>query len=815
MAHGVFGAAGYRASLGDDDQDDRHSHRLLPTPDPLPSDEDYDRGHSSDDEADFSSEDRAFDGDLEQADQMVGESGIVYGAEPIPREVTGVTQRPHRTNPINSTNRISRTNTTNRTDSAVDNDRRQNDHQQGDYRHSDSDKSDGGHSPESGSVPVGRLGGSDLYITPRLTFDLVPAQPLLSPEERHHPDENEPEPIRRLLAMYRFTRPADRAREFVRQAQAMEGYEPEGTFDSSFQAFSPVYSDMTVRQLKGYFAWRTCVRRGQYPPTSTSTVFVYIYELLNGVGVADTAEAYRKLKELKDHYADRLDAVVARYASDWLRDLVIAGNLKGDPVTEQFSKEIAADRTYAVLSRPQDYAESLIARAARSLGSYKASKSPLNHPVAVPQGSVSQESADNVRSDSVADTARLINTKNDPVTPDHGATGEEDKRIGDSSETPTLFDLALACVWKALLSSHVAAKGYFRSRVAAWKVTPVTLFRRAVYSDSDLADHPYETRRVAIDAVREYTRENGHWYLGHYEAVAGQKASMNDLLHEVDRIGRLVWHTGRPLKPRGFYPPYTQIIVKALTGLKHRLDRQEWEAAHPPVHVDLGRLTAIRQAAAGTRESLLTQEERDAEAEEARREAETARNQAEKNESEKNRAETQKHQEQQEGTQKENTGEAVRFLPAAAGARTDTEPVIGQFSQPTVTPVSSGTDVPSPEGASGRGQSQGVQPQGEESLLPTQNPEVGQNLGMGQSAGAGQSLSPDELFLLHALADGRPASAWKPTLLARHVLPSVLADSINTKLFDLVGDSVLETDENGDPVLIEDYLPDVKDFLRN
>lgn len=656
MAHGVFGAAGYRASLGDDDQNDG-------------------RGDRHDDRQDDRHDDQ-----VERADQMVGESGIVYGAEPIPREmIGGVRQEKQGDDAVRNGQpfgyRVGR-------GTGVPGSRSDGTHisdfGHGESGHGESSHSDRAHSPESGSVPVGRLGGSDLYITPRLTFDLVPAQPLLSPEERHHPAENEPEPIRRLLAMYRFTRPADRAREFVRQARAMEKYEPEGTFDSSFQAFSPVYSDMTVRQLKGYFAWRTCVRHGQYPPTSTSTVFVYIYELLNGVGVKDATEAYRKLKELKDRYADRLDAVVARYASDWLRDLVIAGNLKGDPVTEQFSRGIDADRTYAVLSRPQDDKDSLIARAARGLGSYKTSKSPLNRQVTVPQE--------------------------------------------DGDGTMTLFDLALACVWKALLSSHVAAKGYFRSRVAAWKVTPVTLFRRAVYFDRDLADHPYEARRVAIDAVREYTRENGHWYLGRYEAVDGQKAFMNALLHETDRIGRLVWHTGRPLKPRGFYPPYTKVVEETLVGLKHRLDRQEWEAAHPPVHVDLGRLTAIRQAAAGTRESLLTQEERDAEAEEARREA-------------------------QEQQQKQRTQESVKS------------------SQSTAT------------------------------------------------SGAVPSLSPDELFLLRALADGRPASAWKPTLLTHHVLPSVLADSINSKLFDLVGDSVLETDENGDPVLIEDYLPDVRDFL--
>ena len=41
---------------------------------------------------------------------------------------------------------------------------------------------------------------------------------------------------------------------------------------------------------------------------------------------------------------------------------------------------------------------------------------------------------------------------------------------------------------------------------------------------------------------------------------------------------------------------------------------------------------------------------------------------------------------------------------------------------------------------------------------------------------------------------------------------SLVVDSINEKLFDVVGDAVIEY-EGDDPVLVEDYLEDVREIL--
>lgn len=639
MGSGVFGAAGYRASLSSDDDSDNNLDN---------SEGDLDN--------DFESDSTNNDTDSSASrDSMIRESSIVYGAEPIYREMELA------------------------------------------------------HSP----VRVGKVGNSDLYITPELTFDLDPAQPHVSPEQRHQLAKNEPAEIRHLLGMFHFTAPRERAQEFIKEARYMENYELQGSFDASFHAFYPVYSDMTVRQLKGYFAWRTRVRRGEYPLTSSSAAFIYIYELINGIGVKNGVDAYAKLRDFRHYYADRYDANMERYLGWWMRDLVIAENLQGDPLAEQFGTKITADRSYAVLAHPDKATDLQIADALGTLGSYKSARSPL------------------------------------------------------MKLSASLYDCILTTAWKAVVSSHVTAKSYFHSRVATWKMTPVTLFQRAVYYDRDLADHPYETRRVHIDAAREYTRENGHWYCGSFEPVTGQRSYMNDFLHEVDRIGRHVWQTGRDLKPRGFYPSYTQVIEKALVGLKHTVDREQWEVAHPPVHVDLSQLTAIRTAAAWTRESLLTQEERDAEAEEAQREA----------------AEAQK--------------EATKARERASQAQKNASAVENETQQQAC------QQSPSPQFESSQSE-----------LSPSESFQT--ELSQPQSdQPPAQTLTDDELYLLRALVNHTPAARWKAHLLARHLLPSVLADSINDKLFDFVGDSVVETDDNGDLSLVFDYEADVNDFLAS
>ena len=57
-------------------------------------------------------------------------------------------------------------------------------------------------------------------------------------------------------------------------------------------------------------------------PVSTSFAYVYIYELLNGIGASSPQDAFAKLHDFWEAYRD-LDPSINRYVKTWLRDLVI------------------------------------------------------------------------------------------------------------------------------------------------------------------------------------------------------------------------------------------------------------------------------------------------------------------------------------------------------------------------------------------------------------------------------------------------------------------------------------------------------------
>ena len=72
-------------------------------------------------------------------------------------------------------------------------------------------------------------------------------------------------------------------------------------------------------------------------------------------------------------------------------------------------------------------------------------------------------------------------------------------------------------------------------------------------------------------------------------------------------------------------------------------------------------------------------------------------------------------------------------------------------------------------------------------------------------------LTADESELLQALLNGTDPS---PALKSRGVIPSVIADRLNDKLFDRFGDTVIEFDGDA-PSLVEDYRAELQELAEN
>ena len=83
-------------------------------------------------------------------------------------------------------------------------------------------------------------------------------------------------------------------------------------------------------------------------------------------------------------------------------------------------------------------------------------------------------------------------------------------------------------------------------------------------------------------------------------------------MHEVDREVRQSFHLERDLKPRKIEKHYLQAIKDGIK--EYQIEEQKLN--HPELEINLSQLSMIREDAADTRDSLLTEEELKAEQEE-------------------------------------------------------------------------------------------------------------------------------------------------------------------------------------------------------
>jgi len=106
---------------------------------------------------------------------------------------------------------------------------------------------------------------------------------------------------------------------FYRQAKFMEDFTDDHNGDAKFNMYFPYYQHMGYEYLRTYFTWRTKVRQGDILPTSLSYIFLYIYELLSGIGVDDPVDGLRRLVGIWDTFSDNHTAIEA-HMPKWFKD---------------------------------------------------------------------------------------------------------------------------------------------------------------------------------------------------------------------------------------------------------------------------------------------------------------------------------------------------------------------------------------------------------------------------------------------------------------------------------------------------------------
>ena len=336
---------------------------------------------------------------------------------------------------------------------------------------------------------------------------------------------------------------------FMKQGKLLAGYEDDYEFSGQVTCYYPTYQALTDRQLRGYFSWRTRLRHGDIRGTSLSFAFLYIYELINQIGVIDPLDGYRKLEHFLDVYG-RIDDGIQVYLARWMQDYVVYYEL--DPALLADTPQVIFDRSVMVLEHIREQEPDKIIWAVRQLAPkwLERSKFYAGH-----------------REDMDAVLVRVL------------------RRVSAHYD---------ARCKKSMAEQYFGPLGQRQAR----------LFDAAIFANP-LKRRNYE---YAVDRQWVYTCRNGLWYVLRRDTPPSFKGKFEALVKTVDAAMREAYGYGHPVKAEVDTKWIVKIIAEEIQAV---LDEKRANQAKK-VTIDYAQLGKIRQDAAVTREKLIVDEEMDA-----------------------------------------------------------------------------------------------------------------------------------------------------------------------------------------------------------
>lgn len=364
---------------------------------------------------------------------------------------------------------------------------------------------------------------------------------------------------------------------FYRQGLLMADFEDDCPYNGTFKSYFPTYNAMSDRQLRGYFTWRAQVRRGNIEETSTSFAFLYLYELICGIGVDNPRDGYDKIKAFWDAYR-AFEPGIDRFARVWLQDYAVFHEL--DPKLLRDSKTVAFDNALIELRR-----------AARDLVPAPAPSDlpPARRKASEPTLPLPPDEAHEERLMAAIDALSTYNLNNSRL---------------DRSHHRDLRHVACAVYVRMARYYDTHRKtGIVASLFGEETAMPYTMFASAVF----FAPERHEDCEYRLDPIHIYRCQNGFWECMRIHGSRQKSSKLGEMMRACDQRLRLALDPGHPLKEEKVLKYLAKIIDDEITAWL------SWDAAHQPVKIDidLSQLGHIRSAAAQTREALLIDEERE------------------------------------------------------------------------------------------------------------------------------------------------------------------------------------------------------------
>lgn len=362
---------------------------------------------------------------------------------------------------------------------------------------------------------------------------------------------------------------------FYRQGLLMADFEDDCPYNGTFKSYFPTYNAMSDRQLRGYFTWRAQVRRGTVEETSTSFAFLYLYELICGIGVDNPLDGFNKIKAFWDVYR-AFEPGIDRFARVWLQDYAVFHGL--DPKLLRDSKTVMFDNALIELRR-----------AARDLAPAPSGQTPKHRKTSEPTLPLPP---DEVREERLMAAINALSTYN-----------LSSSRL-DRSHHRDLCHVACAVYVRIARYYDTHRKtGIVASLFGEETAMPYTMFASAVF----FAPERHEDCEYRLDPIHIYRCQNGFWECMRIHGSRQKSSKLGEMMRACDQRLRLALDPAHPLKEEKVPKYLAKIIDDEIVAWL------SWDAAHQPVKIDidLSQLGHIRSAAAQTREALLIDEERE------------------------------------------------------------------------------------------------------------------------------------------------------------------------------------------------------------
>lgn len=364
---------------------------------------------------------------------------------------------------------------------------------------------------------------------------------------------------------------------FYRQGLLMADFEDDCPYNGTFKSYFPTYNAMSDRQLRGYFTWRAQVRRGTVEETSTSFAFLYLYELICGIGVDDPLDGFSKIKAFWNAYR-AFEPGIDRFARVWLQDYAVFHGL--DPKLLRDSKTVMFDNALIELRR-----------AARDLAPAPTPPdlAPARRKTSEPTLPLPPDEAGEERLMAAINALSTYNLDNSRL---------------DRSHHRDLRHVACAVYVRMARYYDTHRKtGIVASLFGEETAMPYTMFASAVF----FAPERHEDCEYRLDPIHIYRCQNGFWECMRIHGSRQKSSKLGEMMRACDQRLRLALAPAHPLKEEKVPKYLAKIIDDEIVAWL------SWDAAHQPVKIDidLSQLGHIRSAAAQTREALLIDEERE------------------------------------------------------------------------------------------------------------------------------------------------------------------------------------------------------------